>query len=72
MIKINTNINGKKKDRKIKYNPNGEDFKMNNKVNKHEQSIFFMNVIYSISHQNIFKSSNEHRSKKYKSKSRAK
>ena len=32
MIKINTNINEKIKDRKIKYYPNGKDLKMNNKV----------------------------------------
>ena len=43
MIKTNTNINinEKIKDRKIQYNPNGKNLKMNNKVNKHEQSIFF-------------------------------
>ena len=31
MIKINTNINEKINDRKIQYNPNGKNFKMNNK-----------------------------------------
>ena len=32
MMKINTNINEKINDRKIQYNPNGKDWKMNNKV----------------------------------------